>query len=335
MLDERFVGAARRLMDALGQTLVAARPTREALLVETREGLLFVFLPSSKPLADGQGEEWITGGRREGSSVVLLSPEPISPDLRARYARLGASLVDGERFQVLIHQLNLDRSWAPWLPEPPSGGESSLPTAREVGGWVERADRWLEWGVPRLALEFYDRAVTEKPGYRRALNGRGWALLALGRIDEARQAFASSLDYESEDIDARIGFAAARGAAGDPEGELEDLRKLWEDHPSREDLLAHYVAALVALGRWSQALAAIDREGVHRVCGAALRFLRGEILERLGRHEEAVRDRTAALSAGLTDEAARAIRGRLPPTPSGGYSEPSPEPNGRPRDATP
>ncbi|MHB1435586.1 MAG: tetratricopeptide repeat protein [Thermoplasmata archaeon] len=317
MVEERFVGAARRLMDALDQQLVAARPVGPALLVRTREGLLFIFLPSAAGIPRERWTEWIRDGQREGATVVILTPDPIPPEVRPSIAALGARLVDGERLQWLIRQFDLEPAWAPWLPDSPEPEEASLPTARATGAGEERADRWLAWGVPTLALKFYDRILIEKPEYRPALNGRGWALLALGRPEEARDAFGRSLELEPEDLDARVGHAAARGATGDPDGEREEYRHLVRTHPDRDDLRAHLVAALVADRDWTAALEALDERPSPPPPTPALRCLRAELLDRLGRSAEAGQERARALRDGLSPQDAEAIHSRFSPTSPG------------------
>jgi tetratricopeptide (TPR) repeat protein len=44
----------------------------------------------------------------------------------------------------------------------------------------------LKLGEPAAALAQYDRLLRERPAYVDAMLGRSWALLQLGRLDEAR-----------------------------------------------------------------------------------------------------------------------------------------------------
>ena len=320
MVEERFVGAARRLLDALDQRLVAARPVGPALLVRTGEGLLFIFLPSGAGIPSERFGEWIRDGQREGATPVILTPDPLPSGVRMSIDALGARRVDGERLRWLIRQFDLEPEWARWLPEAPAPEETSLPTARATVAGEARADRWLAWGVPSLALQVYDRILAEKPEYRPALNGRGWALLALGRVTEAREAFSRSLELEPEDLDARVGRAAVRGAAGDPDGEREEYRDLVRAHPDRDDLRAHWVAALVADKNWSAALEALDARPSPPPLTPALRYLRAELLDREGREAEADTERARAYREGLTPPDAEAIRLR-PAPPEDGSNE--------------
>ncbi len=313
MLDERFVGAARRLLDAFDQRLVAARPVGAALLVRTREGLLFIFAPSATGIPLERWTDWIGDGQREGATVVILTPDPIPPEIRPAIAARGARLVDAERFRWLIRQFDLESEWAPWLPDRSEPAGASLPTARATVAGEERADRWLAWGVPVLALQVYDRILEEKPEYRPALNGRGWALLALGRAGEAHVAFARSLELEPEDLDARVGFAAARGAAGDPDGEQAEYRRLVQTYPDRDDLRVHLVVALAAGREWAAALKALDERPSPSRPIPALGYLRAELLDRLGRKAEADQERARALRDGLSPQDAAAIQAQMAP----------------------
>jgi len=317
MVEERFVGAARRLLDALDQRLVAARPVGPALLVRTGDGLLFIFLPSGAGIPLDRWAEWIRDGQREGATPVILTPDPLPPEVRPSIHALGARLVDGEPLRWLVGQFDLEPEWAPWLPDVPPTEEVSLPTARATEAGEARADRWLAWGVPSLALRVYDRILAEKPEYRPALNGRGWALLALGRVAEARKAFARSLELEPDDLDARVGHAATRGAAGDPEGEREEYRDLVRSHPDRDDLRVHWVAALVADKNWAAALEALDARPSRPPLTPGLRYLRAELLDRQTRTLEAEAERAQAFREGLSPSEAESIRLRLTSAPSG------------------
>jgi Flp pilus assembly protein TadD/predicted Zn-dependent protease with MMP-like domain len=176
-----------------------------------------------------------------------------------------------------------------------------------VDDLVERAGEHVEKGEPARALACAEEALRSAPRSVPALHYRATALLALGRVDEARLAYARALAVDPEDPDTLLGAAdlyVAR-AKGEREGLLVGLEyalrgaqvALEEDEPDLRARLLH-VAAMAEndLGRSRDALAHAEEALRARPRDAALHYERGVALYELVRFPAA----RAALETSLS-----------------------------------
>ena len=122
-----------------------------------------------------------------------------NPDLELEYAE---QLVYSERAQSAVPLL---RTFL--------GRDNLGPDA------VRRARRGLalalSWsGDLEASLAEYDKLLLRDPGYREALKGRGWVLLWMDRVAEARDSFEAALAIAPEDEEALRGLAQAQSYLG-------------------------------------------------------------------------------------------------------------------------
>lgn len=312
MASRHFAELVDEVARAFGQGGRELKETPEALYLRTPDGIVYAFFEDPRRLTSALIERVLRGQGEDLSRLVVLSLSPLPPDAVDALERGRASLVTGERFRQLLDGLELTRfveaGEAAKPPRDPGEERRVLPTAERLDRTLERARLWMAWGVPGIALRFYDEATRLKPEYVPALIGKGMALLALGSVDPAEECFEDALGHSPGDEEARIGLARITGARGDPEGEVEELGKLLKEDPRRTRTRAHLVAALAPQGRWKEVSSHVEEfltlvpqdpyfHALASVCG-----------ERLGQKEAAVRERRAADTLGMTPDLWRRLR---------------------------
>ncbi len=110
----------------------------------------------------------------------------------------------------------------PTAAEPVGGGVQ--PTRPPVG--PDEGGSLLDAGQPAAALAFYDKALKAKPGDVRALVGRGQALHALLRPEEATDAFTAALQARPDELAALLGRGRTALERGRPDEALADAKRL-------------------------------------------------------------------------------------------------------------
>ncbi len=116
------------------------------------------------------------------------------------------------------------------------------------------------------------------------------AHLGLGDAKAAREAADSMLELWPEMIDARLVGATARIADGKVADSLPFLDRVLAEEPDLGIALRLRARALTRAERFAEALADVDAALRIEEVGGDLRFLRGELLLRLGRPDEGRRD---------------------------------------------
>jgi tetratricopeptide (TPR) repeat protein len=79
------------------------------------------------------------------------------------------------------------------VPIAPRDATRAAPATKEQGSPIEIADSFLERGDTLLALQRYEQALARDAKDPKALFGKGRALHALGRYQEALRAFAAAV----------------------------------------------------------------------------------------------------------------------------------------------
>jgi tetratricopeptide (TPR) repeat protein len=310
MASQHFAELVDEIARAFGQGGRQLKETPDGLYLRTPDGIVYAFFEDPARLTAAVAGRLLKNQGEDLSRLVVLSLSPLSPSSIDALEEGGAAVVAGERFLRLLDGLELTRfvEGGSAAPSEPDAERRVLPTADRLDKTMERARLWMAWGVPAIALRFFDEAVRLKPEYVPGLLGRGMALLALGAIDPAEEAFEEALGHSPGDEEARIGLARITGARGDPEGEVEELGKLLKEDPRRLRTRAHLVAALAPQGRWKEVSAHVEEfltlvpqdpyfHALASVCG-----------ERLGQKETAQRERRAADTLGMTPALWKSLR---------------------------
>ncbi len=324
MATPTFVELASGLVEAMGQTLEAAKPIPEGLAVQTGDGFLYAFFEDPDQVSIESVRRLVGEDDSLAPRLVVLTPGRLPLAISAEVTRRGGTLVEATRFHELARQLGLGAYLGDEPRAPHTGPRRLLPSAQQLDAIMGRASTWLDWGVPALALRFYRQAVNLKPEFVPARNGLGRSLLALGLVPEAERTFDEVLATHSEDVEARLGKAAALGAQARPQDEIEVYRTLLAEDQARLEVRAHLVAALIELGDWAGARVEIEALLERTPEDAQLRFLHGVSLERTGSARDGARERAEARALGLAFEREAALCGHL--------GLPAPEPRG-PSDA--
>jgi Flp pilus assembly protein TadD len=331
MSTPAFTELVGRLIEAMGQSVDRVRPVAEGLVVHTSDGFLYVFIEDPDELSLTGVQQLLGQAKGSPVRVVFLTPGRMPLALLAELARQGATLVDGARFLELAKSLGLE-TYLGEGPRPPAASVRArlLPSALQLDVILARARSWQDWGVPALALRFYRQATDLKPEFVPARNGIGRALLGLGLTADAEHVFDEVLSTHPTDVEAKLGRAAVLGAQGRPLEEIAAYRSLLEEEPTRTDVRAHLVAALVDLPDWLLAQAEVEKMLSATPEDPRLRFLYSVAIGKNGDPASAERERDRARSLGLPIETERMLCERLglPRPPIRGETS-APSPPGR------
>ncbi len=342
MASPTFVEMASALVEAMGQRLEAAKPIPEGLALRTEDGFLYAFFEDPNEVSLDSIRRLAGDEAALPPHLVVLTPGRLPLALGAEVVRRGGTLVEASRFHELVRQLGLGTYLGDEPRALPDRERRLLPSAEQLDLVMTRARTWLDWGVPALALRFYRQAAALKPEFAPARVGIGRSLLALGLVTDADTAFDVVLAAHPDDLEARLGKAAAAGAQARPDDEIAMYRALLEEDQARLEVRAHLVAALIDRGDWAGARVEIQALLARTPEDAQLRFLHGVTLERTGEPKEGARERTEARALGLPYEREVALCQHLglpvlpaPPTPSASPGSGTPADRAAPRRTTP
>ncbi|MGA7923086.1 MAG: tetratricopeptide repeat protein [Thermoplasmata archaeon] len=319
MTDPAFVELVGKLLEAMDQTMEAARPVPEGLLVQTNDDFVYVFLEDPTQVSLAALERIFTETGDSPPRLVFLTRGRLPLALLAEVSRRGSTLVDGARFQELVKSFGLE-TYLGLEPRAEVAPDRSrlLPSAQQLDSVMNRGRTWFTWGVPALALRFYRQAADQKPGFLPAKVGIARSLLALGLASDADRAFDEVLGLRPDDLDARMGKASVLGARGRPKEEIDLYRKLLEEDSTRSEVRAHLIAALIDLPAWTDAQEEIELMLHTTPEDPRLRFLHGVALGHTGQPRQGEEERERARVLGLTLESERALCEHL------GMPEPKP-----------
>jgi tetratricopeptide (TPR) repeat protein len=147
----------------------------------------------------------------------------------------------------------------------------------ELGGMALKETRWTD------ALRHLDVALERDPSNARAQFGRGQALVGLGHLAEAEDAFARASHGADQQAQAELALARLALRRSDPRGALDRLRFAGSRNGLFADIPALRAAALRRLDQPEKALAASDEalalDPMHFMAG----YERTLALRKLGR----------------------------------------------------
>lgn len=229
------------------------------------------------------------------------APNPTAPAARASSAPAAAVRPQGAPAPSIVSPTEARAT--PCLPAEPSASPGVL---------AEESAAALERGSSERALSCADEALQRAPRHVGALTARGDALAAIGRVDEARLAFARALAIEPDEPRALLGAAElhVRRLAGSPEAieaGLEYALRGARAATLRKDRELAGRLELVAgmaendLGRSHLALAHLDRSVQALPGDADAVYERGVALYELCRFDEAQRAFERALALAPDD----------------------------------
>ncbi len=318
MAAPEFVELVSRLVEAMGQRMDTVRRIPEGLLLKTSDGFLFAFLEDPNRTSLQTIQQLFNEVPTAPPRLVVLSPGRLPLALGTEVVRRQGTLVEDRRFHELVRGLGLGEYLGDEPRPAPTGARARLlPSALELDTIMSRARTWLDWGVPALALRFYRQAHELKPEFVPARIGIGRSLLALGLITEADRIFDGVLALDPKDLDARLGKAAVLGAGGQVDREVAAYREILTEVPSRIEVRANLIAALIAQSRWPDARTEIETVLEATPEDPSMRFLHSVALERTGEAAAATSERERARTLGLDAERERAfcLHLGLPPPP--------------------
>ena len=171
---------------------------------------------------------------------------------------------------------------------------------RAAGADAGISARALAAGRADLALPQVERLLVRAPCHPDLHLQRGFALMALRRMAEARAAFATAVMLDPKQPKAQMALGAAAMGAGDPAGAAAAFAAAVELAPHDSDALNNLGLALTDAGRAEEAVAPLERAATLVPDAARARYNLGNALRALGRADEALAayDRALALDPG-------------------------------------
>jgi tetratricopeptide (TPR) repeat protein len=126
------------------------------------------------------------------------------------------------------------------LPSPPADIRQVLRLAddvlQDVIHWAQSAPptagQYLARGDFNRALTEFDRGLVAKPNDPQLLLGKGMALVALGRSEDALPLFEAAVRHDPEDASARFNYAVTLARVNLPDQAITALRELLQCEPS-------------------------------------------------------------------------------------------------------
>jgi tetratricopeptide (TPR) repeat protein len=170
----------------------------------------------------------------------------------------------------------------------------------------------------QLRAENYRDAIEDLHQYHRcagksvpSLQLQSMALRAVGRLDEAEQAYRSAIEESPEDVALRVELADFLGQSGRPEAAKEECDKLLQIYPQLAVAYAIRAAAEIELNQFEEALRDAERAVENGAIGPKTLVIRASAKASLGRMDEALADLDACLENAPQYALGRYQRGRL------------------------
>lgn len=156
----------------------------------------------------------------------------------------------------------------------------------------------LQGGDHARAAEMLQRAVQSHDGHAPTWVNLGFARQSLGEVDAALHAYDVALTLDATQVQARYNRGQLLARSGRYEDALRDFRRLIGHVPGHADAHRQRIRLLERLGRWDEALQALDDSMARQIDGLdKAHFERAVILYRLGRWAQCVEACDRAIAA--------------------------------------
>lgn len=146
------------------------------------------------------------------------------------------------------------------------------------------------------ALVAIERALALRPGDLALMQQRGAALVALGRMGEARDCLEAVVARDARQADAWLNLGVARAALGDAAEALVAFDTVLKLSPRSAESHYNRGTALLSLRRYAEALPAFDKALALAPDHVKALSNKGRALQQLGRHKEAAAGFEAAIA---------------------------------------
>ena len=166
------------------------------------------------------------------------------------------------------------------------------------------------------ALQFFERSLQLEPNDPITLSRYATALASTGQHEKLVQILERSLKIEPNDSITLSRYANALTSAGQPDKALEFFERSLQIKPDNPIALSRYANALASLDQYEKALQYFERSlqiqpQNSRTLSSYLDFQYALVLEKVGKHQEAIDQLTAIQIEDLTPYEANVIRVNL------------------------
>ncbi len=205
---EEFRILSNKLLEKMDFKITSSRMRADDVEIEALrevEGNSEPFVIKVKRGHSDAGPEDIqkmVGRKRGGVDVraIFISTTKLSKDARKYADLLGVNLADGDKFGLLLKELELDDD----LKKQDSkkvleqDGERFLPSIDELENQMRWGNDFFNSGNFKKAIEYYDNALKMKPNYDLAWIMKGSVLKSMKRMEEAAECFKKALEVNPD-----------------------------------------------------------------------------------------------------------------------------------------
>ncbi len=160
----------------------------------------------------------------------------------------------------------------------------------------QKGENFLAWGKPLLAATEFGNALARNPSFDQAALGLGRTHFLLGQDEQAATALQLALRLNGRNFLARLALAKVYWRENLPQKAEPELQAVVRAHPEFAEGQADYGITLALLGKYREALTALER-GIHLGFRDAIVYnYLGITRAELGDHTQAVEDYQQAVA---------------------------------------
>jgi tetratricopeptide (TPR) repeat protein len=156
-------------------------------------------------------------------------------------------------------------------------------------GWMKKGESYLEWNQTKQAIAAFDKAIKAKPNYAPAWKAKALALFDLKDYESIKQCCEKWIKYDPDDSEAWVMHANALQESGDIPGTKACYEQAIDLFPDEVTLYMFFGLFYHRQDDMAQAIAILD-QGVKISPDPLVLTVRSQILEKAGQLEAALDD---------------------------------------------
>ena len=266
---ESFRILANRLLEKMEFRVTDHRMRKDEIEMEAMRDVDGVQIPFIIKIRRGINDvgpediQTIVGKKRDGQDVrtIFISTNRFDKDAHRYADMLGVSVADGDKFGLLLKELDLDDDLKKQETRKilQQDGERFLPSIDELENQMTWGNDFFKSGNYRKAIEYYDNALRLKPSYDLAWIMKGNVLSAMQRYDEASECFKKALEINSESEESWYNLGAIYYNLQRYEDEIQCYNEAININPDFTKAWNNKGATLHELGKYEEAALCYDK----------------------------------------------------------------------------
>ncbi|MCK4757572.1 MAG: tetratricopeptide repeat protein, partial [Thermoplasmata archaeon] len=266
---EEFRMLANRLLEKMEFTITDSRVRADDVEIEAMreiDGITIPFIIRLKRGNKDTGPEEIQKmvGRKKGGvdmRVIFISTAFFTKDAYKYADLLGVSIADGEKFGLLLKEMELDRELKKQETRKviQQDGERFLPSIDELENQMTWGNDFFNSGNYKKAIEYYDNALKMKPNYDIAWIMKGNVLSAMERFEEAAGCFKKALEVNPDSEESWYNLGAIYYNLQKFDEEIQCYDRALDINPNFTKAWNNKGATLHEQGKFEEAVLCYDR----------------------------------------------------------------------------